>query len=73
MGLYNHNPTADLGLLQKHMDGTVWAITGISGLVGGNRARTPLVQGSRVREIIHRDTQAVREMDVERANGDSNR
>jgi dihydroflavonol-4-reductase len=52
------------------MNETVFAVTGISGLVGGNLARTLLAQGYRVRGLIHHDRRAIQGLDVECFPGD---
>jgi dihydroflavonol-4-reductase len=41
------------------------AVTGASGLLGGNLVRELLVQGYRVRALIHQDTRAVSGLDLE--------
>jgi dihydroflavonol-4-reductase len=46
------------------------AVTGISGLVGGNLARALLAQGRPVRGLVHRDQRAVAGLDVELVEGD---
>lgn len=52
------------------MNNTVTAITGISGLVGGNLARGLMTGGYRVRGLIHHDQRAVEGLDVECIQGD---
>ena len=46
------------------MNTKVTAVTGISGLVGGNLARALLAQGYRVRGLIHHDRRAIQGLDV---------
>ncbi len=46
------------------------AITGASGLVGGNLVRTLLAQGRTARAVIHQDRQALEGLDVETASAD---
>jgi dihydroflavonol-4-reductase len=46
------------------------AITGISGFVGGNLARTLLSQGVKVKGLIHRDRRAVEGLDIHLVEGD---
>lgn len=48
------------------------AITGASGLVGGNLVRALLAQGRSVRALVHRDRQALQGLDVERVPADLN-
>jgi len=52
------------------MSEKIIAITGISGLVGGNLTRTLLGQGHRVRGLIHQDQRAIKGLDFERISGD---
>ena len=52
------------------MNTKVTAVTGISGLVGGNLARALLAQGHQVRGLIHHDRRAVQGLDVECFPGD---
>jgi dihydroflavonol-4-reductase len=52
------------------MNETVIAVTGISGLVGGNLARALLAQGYRVRALIHHDRRAIQGLEVECFSGD---
>ncbi|MBC8503466.1 MAG: NAD-dependent epimerase/dehydratase family protein [Chloroflexi bacterium] len=46
------------------------AITGISGLVGGNMARALIAKGHSVRGLIHHDRQAVEGLDIQLSEGD---
>lgn len=48
------------------------AVTGASGLLGGNLIRELLKQGHRVRALIHQDQRAVAGLDVERVSADLN-
>ena len=41
-------------------------VTGASGHIGGNLVRTLLEQGRKVRAVIHKDTRALEDLDVER-------
>ena len=52
------------------MDDTMHAITGISGLVGGNLARALLAKGQPLRGLIHHDRRAVDGLDVHLIEGD---
>jgi dihydroflavonol-4-reductase len=52
------------------MDHSIVAVTGISGLVGGNLVRALLSRGARVRGLIHHDTRAIQGLAVECIPGD---
>jgi dihydroflavonol-4-reductase len=52
------------------MDDSITLITGISGLVGGNLARTLISEGRNVRGLIHRDTRAIEGLEIQREEGD---
>lgn len=48
------------------------AVTGASGLLGGNLIRELLKQGERVRALVHQDQRAIAGLDVERVYADLN-
>jgi dihydroflavonol-4-reductase len=48
------------------------AVTGASGLLGGNLIRELLLRGQRVRALIHKDTRALAGLDVETVEADLN-
>ena len=48
------------------------AVTGASGLLGGNLIRELLAKGERVRALIHQDTRAIAGLDVETISADLN-
>src|SRR5215217_3628972 len=48
------------------------AVTGASGLLGGNLVRELLAQGQRVRALVHQDRRALSGLDVETVTADLN-